>query len=133
MQLHAAMTVFDAMGDDVNHFDLMITYVYDFELERWIKYPNLKPILEQQELIQFAFSLTTLISKTARKVYLHASLLCFYELDSRQTVWLLSYDLKDGPNGVWMEEHKGPKCMPKTSEGSIFHIEILCVNMSLLP
>ena len=129
-----AMTVFDVYSDDDNLHDPMIAYVYDFELERWIKYPKLKPILQehQKQFPLFQFSLTTLISKTARKVYLHASLFCFLELESSATIWILSYDLKDGPNGVWMVEHKGPKCMPKTSEGSIFHIEILCVNISLL-
>ena len=116
----AAMTLFDAFSNDGHLYDPMITNVYDFELEQWTKYPNLQPILNEQELTQVAFSLTTLISKTARKVYLHASLLCFYELDSRQTVWLLSYDLKDGPNGAWMVEYKGPKCIPKTSDGCIF-------------
>ena len=127
----AAMTVFDANSDDVSRYDPMTTYVYNFELDSWIKYPKLKPILEEQELTQIAFSLTTLISKTARKVYLHASLLCFLELESSETRWLLSYDLKDGPNGVWMVEHKGPRCVPKTSEGSIFSNKYY-VNMSLL-
>ena len=125
----AAMTVFDAFSNDANLYDPMITNVYDFELEQWTKYPNLKPILEEQELTQVAFSLTTLISKTARKVYLHASLLCFHELESRQTVWLLSYDLKDGPNGAWMVEYKGPKCIPKTSDGCIFFFKLV----NLLP
>ena len=125
----AAMTLFDAFSNDGHLYDPMITNVYDFELEQWTKYPNLQPILNEQELTQVAFSLTTLISKTARKVYLHASLLCFYELDSRQTVWLLSYNLKDGPNGAWMVEYKGPKCIPKTSDGCIFFFKLV----NLLP
>ena len=125
----AAMTLFDAFSNDGHLYDPMITNVYDFELEQWTKYPNLQPILNEQELTQVAFSLTTLISKTARKVYLHASLLCFHELESRQTVWLLSYDLKDGPNGAWMVEYKGPKCIPKASDGCIFFFKLV----NLLP
>ena len=119
----AAMAVFDAYIDDYNVYDV-ITYVYDFELEKWSNYPN--PIFDEHSLYQTDFSLTTLISKTARKVYLHASLLCFTELaPNKETVWLLSYDLKDGPNGVWIVEHKGPSCIPKESHGSIFSSHIL--------
>ena len=128
----AAIAVFDAFIDVYNVYDSMVTYVYDFEWEKWSKYPNLKPILDEEWLSQIDFSLTTLISKTARKVYLHVSLVCFEELESnKETVWLLSYDLKDGPNGLWMVEQKGPSCVPKTPLGCIFLHSILKNNAML--
>ena len=46
----AVMTVFDAFSTNAELHDPMTTYVYDFKLERWTKYPNLKPIQDVKVL-----------------------------------------------------------------------------------